>query len=214
MATLTRHTIKKGGFMNHEPMTPDEILDMLKRGKNSGYIVGDIPSNDAEAGNLALLLHEELKSQANKNQTDSAAGIESGRQDFVLKLDPKAPFDSNHDRRLEIFLAGPEWSAIFYTVLGCTGGEPFVAGDDINEWTEKHRREFQRAIPHYPMLGRIWDTYINVSYQAEEITALKNECLKVKASTSNAIALQGLDKLIYTCDEALKSGLGLYLAAD
>ncbi len=167
-----------------------------------------------EPENLALLLHEELKSQANKNQTDSAAGIESGRQDFVLKLDPKAPFDSNHDRRLEIFLAGPEWSAIFYTVLGCTGGEPFVAGDDINEWTERHRREFQRAIPHYPMLGRIWDTYINVSYQAEEITGLKNECLKVKASTSNAMALQGLDKLIYTCDEALKSGLGLYLAAD
>jgi hypothetical protein len=32
------------------------------------------------------------------------------------------------------------------------------------------------------MLGRIWDTYVDVSYQPEEILYLRDECLRAKAS--------------------------------
>lgn len=106
------------------------------------------------------------------------------------------------------------WSAVFRDVLGYTGGEPFIPGDDLNEWTQRHRLEFQRSISDYPMLARLWDTYIDVSYQPEEIGQLRNECLKVKAATSNRVAWQGLDKLISGCDEALKYGLGLHLASE
>ena len=186
----------------------------LRRLKNSGLIVGNIPSNDEDARNLALLLHEQLKDQAKYGPSNPTLEIDSGRQDLILKLNPNVLLDSNHDRILKTFLTGPEWSAIFYDVLGSTGSEPFVIGENINEWMGTHRREFQPAIPAYPMLAKIWNTYANVSYQAEEIERLKNECVKVRESTSNSLAKIGLRKLIDACDEAFKLKMGLWLAPD
>ena len=66
----------------------------------------------------------------------------------------------------------------------------------------------------YPKLGRIWDTYIDVSYQPQEVGHLRDACLRVKASTSNPVALKGLDKLIAACNEALSGGLGLSLVSE
>jgi hypothetical protein len=200
--------------MKKKTMTPDEILEVLRQGKRDGFVFGDIPEDDEKARELAIVLHKELTRVGIENQNPSNPGTESGRQDLILMRQPQGVFDHDTDQALGIFLGGPEWSAIFYDVLDARTSETFVPGDNINEWTEKHRVEFQAKLPNYRMLGRIWDTYINVNYQPEEITKLREECLKVKSSTTNPLALQGLDKLIYACQAALKSGLGLHLAAD
>ncbi len=141
-------------------------------------------------------------------------GTVTGLQQLILKQEPDGPWNETTDRRLPLFFEGGEWSALFHDVLRSEGGDPFMPGDDINEWTEKHRIRFQGSIPNYPMLGRIWDTYIDVSYHPEEMSQLRDECLRVKATTSNPVALRGLDKLIHGCDEAIKYGLGLQLAGD
>jgi hypothetical protein len=40
------------------------------------------------------------------------------------------------------------------------------------------------------------------------------ECLKVQASTSNSLAVEGLGLLLQACDEASAAGLGLFMLAD
>lgn len=152
--------------------------------------------------------------RSNESQGTSVPEIESGRQDLILMRQPGGLFDNKTDHTLGVFLGGPEWSAIFYNELNCQGLENFVPGDDIDAWTERHRLEFQRSIPAYPMLGRIWDTYIDVNYQREEVVQLRDECFKVKSGTTNPLAIQGLDKLLDACEQALKLDLGLHLAAD
>jgi hypothetical protein len=64
------------------------------------------------------------------------------------------------------------------------------------------------------MLGRMWDFYSDVWYSPEETTQLRGECLKVQASTSNPLALDGLAVLIQACHEASAVAVGLFLAAD
>jgi len=63
-------------------------------------------------------------------------------------------------------------------------------------------------------MARIWDTYVDVSYQPQEIYQLRDECLRAKATTRNTVANRGLDKLLQACDEAIKAHSGLYFAAD
>jgi hypothetical protein len=114
-------------------------------------------------------------------------------------------------------LEGKEWLAVFVNILHCPieVDEPYAPGDSLDELDERIRLKFQRAIPEYPMLGRIWDTYIDIMYQQEEISELRDECLKVVAlASSNPVALQGLGKLIAACDEALGRGDSIMLACN
>lgn len=101
-------------------------------------------------------------------------------------------------------------------MLGCPKGidEPRARGESNEAWQQRYTLKFQQFIPDYPMLGRIWDTYIDVGYQGDEVKSVREECLKVRAKTSNFTALEGLAKLIKACDEGLEMGLGLYLACD
>jgi hypothetical protein len=133
---------------------------------------------------------------------------------FSLKRQPSG-WDEGADYHLNIDdLESDQWTALFFDVLGCPEAEPFVQGEDINEYHKRFGWEFQQAITDYPMLGRIWDFYADVWYEPEEIEQLRRECLKVHASTSNTTALEGLRLLLRGCDEASKAKLGLFLVAD
>jgi hypothetical protein len=202
--------IQSSQYSNRQ-MTKEEVLELLKDGKAKGFLSGNIPSDPRELDQLAEAI---LRDASHQRPTQKQKGIMNGRQQLMLKRDFAAEWQEGTDRRLPIFFDGPEWSALFLDVLGYNGGTPFVPGDDITEWTKRHQVEFQESIPNYPMLARIWDTFIDVEYAPEEIAALKNECLRVKATTSNVKAVEGLNKLIFACDEATKSSLGLLLSGE
>lgn len=139
----------------------------------------------------------------------------SGSLDLHVVHDPSGQYDvAKGDRYLGIAFEPLEWEALFFDVLHCPEAEPFVDGEDLDKYYERHRRRFQQAIADYPMLGRIWDIYEDVRYMPEEVNLLRDECLRVQTSTSNALALEGLRKLILACNEALKLGMGLYMASD
>jgi hypothetical protein len=64
------------------------------------------------------------------------------------------------------------------------------------------------------MLGRIWNTYGYASYRPEEIELLRKECVKIRATTSNELALAGLSKLVQACDNSSMLGRGILLIPD
>ena len=131
---------------------------------------------------------------------------------FTRKLEG---WDESTDRHPDIpDLGADNWSALFFDVLGCPESDSPVSGEDMTEYWERTRLKFQRAIPDYPMLGRIWDFYNDAWYAPEEVGQLQSECLKVQANTSNQTALEGLGLLLRACDEASADKLGIFLAAD
>jgi hypothetical protein len=139
----------------------------------------------------------------------------SGSLDLHIVHDPNGQYDAaKGDRYLGIAFEPTEWEAVFFKVLHCPEAEPFIQGEDLDEYYERYRRRFQQAIADYPMLGRIWDMYEDVCYMPEEMNLLQNECRRVQTRTSNAYALEGLRKLRFACNEALKLGMGLYMASD
>ncbi len=81
---------------------------------------------------------------------------------------------------------------MFFDVLKCPEDDPYIPGEDITESTERFRIKFQRHLSDYPMLGRMWEFYNDAWYAPEEIDRLREECLKVQASTANSLALEGL----------------------
>lgn len=141
---------------------------------------------------------------------------------IVAVPDPPLWFeeDSNsYHRQPERYLGdlgGDEWGAIFHEVLKCPlpSDNPPLPNESGEEWQERFSQMFQQTIPEYPMLGEIWHLDIYVSYQPEEIRLLRDECLKVRAKTSNEEALKGISQLIWSCDEALKLGYGLIFIPD
>jgi hypothetical protein len=150
-------------------------------------VSGKHPCEVADPGRLAIQLRRERKEEADNEWTD--IGILEGR----------------------------EWLAIFKDVLNCPIGtdEPSPPSGDLDEQYERAKLEFEQAIPEYPMLARIWDTYIDVTYEPNEVEKLLAECMKVRsAASSNLIAEQGLDKLINACHGAIESGASIHLSSD
>lgn len=121
---------------------------------------------------------------------------------------------TGEDRYLDVWFDGDEWAALYFDVLGCPTAEsiPRTPNEDREHWEQRYSSAFQRAIPEYPMLGRISDLFLYVTYNAQEIEQLRNECVKIQFGTSNQRALKGLSTLIDVCDEALKVNSGLLLA--
>jgi hypothetical protein len=105
------------------------------------------------------------------------------------------------DKHLDLSFNGQEWDSIFIETLGCPSE---VTGQS----------EFKEAMKEYPMLGRMWDLYEDIVYAPNEVSLLNEECLQVKAMTSNQVAQQGLRKLLFSCDEAARSHCGLLLASN
>ena len=114
-------------------------------------------------------------------------------------------------------LEGAEWVALFRDILNCPVGisEPRPLASNPAKQYEMDKALFQQALKDYPMLGRIWDTYVDVTYLPSEVGQLLNECLALQpAAASNQTAREGLSKLIQACNEALSNGAGLELSSD
>lgn len=197
--------------MTNKRMSQEDIVRLLKEGKEKGYLTGNLPSDPAELEALARTIQKDMIYQ---QPNEAEMGMESGRQELVLRLHPSGAWNKSTDRALTIFFDGSEWSALFRYTLHAKDRDPFVHTEAIDKWRERQRVRFQESIPNYPMLGRIWDTYIDVAYQPEEIPKLYNECLRVKSSTSNAMAIRGLEKLMAGCEQASKIGAGLVLLSE
>jgi len=60
----------------------------------------------------------------------------------------------------------------------------------------------------------MWDMYVDAIYKPEEISHLREECLKVQSVTDNVEALSGVMKLVRCCDEAAADSYGLSLYCD
>lgn len=135
---------------------------------------------------------------------------------MVAVRNPDDYFEGTGVQNLELDLCGDEWVELFIKVLGCpiAGDEPFMPGDDTEQWRQRYKLKFQAKIKGYPMLGRIWNTYAYVSYGPEEIELLRKECEKVRSTTSNERARAGLSKLLSGCDQSSTLGLGLMLIPD
>ncbi len=196
-------------------MTPEELMKMLREGKEKGYITGDFPVDGVEAQRLAKTLdQQQLAAESVQNSLEEEDTV-FGNLTFILMRHRGRNWNQLTHRHLEVFLGGPDWASIFYDALRCPrASNVLTVRTDEVELAETRKLKFQQAIPEYPLLGRIWDMYTDVKYEAKEIDQLRNECFRVKASTTSDRAIKSLDKLIYACDEALGSGLGLFLASD
>lgn len=117
------------------------------------------------------------------------------------------------NRHVGVF-TGADWEALFYDVLNGPEWGEYAGDGSFDEHFERQRVKFQQSIPDFPMLGRIFNMYEDVIYGPTDVKRLRDECLTTQASTTNTHTLEALNKLIHASDEALKVGLGLYLAAD
>jgi hypothetical protein len=120
------------------------------------------------------------------------------------------------DSFLDLAVGGPEWKALFFDVLNCpeASEEPRSADEALEDWQDRYKERFQRAIPEQPMLGRLWDLFYYVSYNPQEVAQLREECRKLQARTSNKDALAALTKIIKACDHASQGKLGLLFVPD
>jgi hypothetical protein len=124
---------------------------------------------------------------------------------------------SKQDRKLDIRLTYPEWLALYFDALGLdktafdqVKAESYSSQDGIIVILG----EFDEEIPGFPMLSRIRGPYHDAIFEVNEIEDLREECLRVKASTSNALALQGIEKLLIISEQARSLGLIIYFVSN
>jgi hypothetical protein len=85
----------------------------------------------------------------------------------------------------------------------------YVEGDDEVELRERNRRKFERALPEYPLLARIFHMFEDYAFAPDELPKLREECLMVRSKTADREALRALRKLILASNEATKRGFSL-----
>jgi hypothetical protein len=85
----------------------------------------------------------------------------------------------------------------------------YVEGDDVVELRERNRRKFERALPEYPLLARIFHMFEDYAFAPDELPKLREECLRVRSKTADREALRALRKLILASNEATKRGFSL-----
>ena len=60
------------------------------------------------------------------------------------------------DRYITKF-TGSDWDAVFRDVFNCPEPEPYIDGENMENYLRREQIRFQQSVPEYPMLGRIWD---------------------------------------------------------
>lgn len=125
---------------------------------------------------------------------------------------------SDQDRVLPFGLNYQEWLAIFFEVLEVDHG---TYKKRIREHPLKAKTSFIRefdedsdSLKEYSMLARICGPYYDAVFEANEVGQLRQELLRIKATTSNHLAVQGMEKLLRICTEAQMLKLGIYLLAE
>jgi hypothetical protein len=124
---------------------------------------------------------------------------------------------SERDRRLSFGLNYEEWLALYFDVLRVNREGFRVAAGRAADKSRVSISEFDSddaALKNYPMLSRISGVLDDAVFESEEVDRLRQECLQVRANTSNVAALSGLDKLLLICAWAKKLDLNIYLMAD
>jgi len=118
-------------------------------------------------------------------------------------------FTSELDRVLPLGISNKEWQSLWFDVLG-------VNAEDYRDWAQQSAfTEIEGfMIAGYPMLSRINNNFMDVTFEGQEIERLRQECVQVKSITNNKDALSGMDKLMRICDEAQKIGLNIYFMCD
>lgn len=125
---------------------------------------------------------------------------------------------TDRDRPLNLRLTYQEWLAIFLDALG-------VDKNGYEKWAAKKvvlgqasaatiLTELDEEIPEFPMLSRIRGPYHDVVFEFDEIERLHKECLRAQRSTSNVLALHGLEKLIHAYDQARQLRLSIYFVSN
>jgi hypothetical protein len=194
-------------------------LKRLVRLKEVGLDVrGDIPEYDPEASAYAKLVNRRMRGrEENVGASSEEIPLAAGTLHIYLVRDPNT-WDHRTDQvdRYSNDLEGSEWIGLFRDTLRCPMGidQSSATSDELTDHREKYRLAFQKAIPQYSLLGRLWDTYADAVYEPAEVSHLRDECSDVRAVTADFLAAQGLDKLIQACDAALKSRCGIYVASD
>ncbi len=122
---------------------------------------------------------------------------------------------SERDRTLQFGLNYQEWSALFFDVLGVDRrGYDNWAKENPEEAKGSILIEFDEELFDYPMLSRIVGIRYDAVFGVNEVEQLREECLRVKSQTSNAVPLKGIDKLLLMCDWAQQLKLSIYLMCD
>lgn len=123
---------------------------------------------------------------------------------------------SEKDCTLPFGLTYEEWFALYFDVLVVDQGE-------YQDWVERHPDEAQTVLPPiefkgeisgYPLLSRICGYLCDACFELSELEQLRQECLRVQSTTSNQLALSGLEKLLQITTEAETRGLNVYLMSD
>jgi len=121
------------------------------------------------------------------------------------------------DHSVDLRITYREWLAIYFDALGLekSGYEEAVAkrafeGNKVPTFLT----EFDEEIPGFSMLSRIRGPFHDAVFEADEVNALRQECLQVQPKTSNSMALEGMRKLLLICDRAQDLGLSVYLISN
>ncbi len=125
---------------------------------------------------------------------------------------------SDRDRLLHFGLNYQEWKNLYFDVIGVNriGYEQLLKKikKDSQSILISEFDENDPQLKEYPMLSRICGIHYDAIFETDEIEQLCQECLRLKAQTSNEIASRGLDKLLLICQWAKQLNLNIYLMAN
>ncbi len=121
------------------------------------------------------------------------------------------------DHPVDLRLTYQQWLAIYFDALGLdkSGYEEEVAkraseGNKVPTFLT----ELDEEIPGFALLSRIRGPFHDAVFEANEVGALREECLQVENRTSNPLALEGIKKLLLICDRAQNLKLSIYLVSN
>lgn len=135
-------------------------------------------------------------------------GFGNGSHHLWIVCEPSwRPYDGGDARYLELDFHRTDWEALFPGMLGCPDY-------DRNRTTEGNRDLFRQSIPDFPMLGKIFHSYEDYSYNGHDLERLRNECRHLLSRATDTKAAKALRKLIYASDQAVNAGCALMLVCD
>jgi hypothetical protein len=124
---------------------------------------------------------------------------------------------SKQDHLLDVQMTYAEWLAIYFDALSLDKAiydDWIQNGPRVTEYgAYQIVAKFDEVIHGFPMLSRINEPYHDVVFTVHEIEDLREECLRVKASTCNRLATHGLEKLLTICDRASELRLTIYFVS-
>ena len=122
------------------------------------------------------------------------------------------------DHPVDLPLAYQQWLAIYLDALDLDkpryeewAAQRVVMGD---EKVVSLLTEFDEEIPGFPMLSRIRGPFHDAVFEADDVNALRQECLQVQSRTANPLALAGIKTLLLICDRAQNLKLSIYFVSN